>query len=84
LGKQKQKNKSEVTYLRGEVRRLKAKLAQKMPMDAEIADEDRLAPTPNCKVCAKGYMTLVLEVLGREFYSCSVCDAKEMKRVGGS
>lgn len=82
MGKTKNKNKSEVEFLRGEVRRLKRQVKQ-LERTAHFFETAIVEEAPvevkkvrHCNNCGKGVMA-EFEIMDRVFATCGTCGHRE-------
>lgn len=88
MGKSKNRERSEVEYLKGEVRRLRKLLRQfekskhiYEAIDLHDPETIELPKVDKCSDCGKGEIKLILNFGNRMIYECSLCNYRRTEKV---
>lgn len=80
MSRSKNKNRSEVEYLKGEVRRLKKQLRQseKQPVQEETQEVEEVETKAVCPKCKEGHIKHVISILNKDIFECTECDFRRV------
>lgn len=88
MGKSRNKNRSEIESLKGEIRRLQKLLKQankhirEQDLDLNVPEEPIVVhTTANCPECHKGELKLILNLGFKEIYECNSCEFRKSVNV---